>query len=329
MRYAAILGLALFLCGSAFAQTKAQPVPKPDRFEIGRDTFFDFGPPLDYYEVFVVRPAATGSSVTRILLTPVVDACFVPAKLEAVSAHLKESVSDLLGSLNPCEIPEKVLHREAKRCKNCLVFSGANVSMQVPCGVRTRVIKEKVLEQDWFEKFPNTPKNTQWTITLLERLDKAVGPGVMDEPMFPAAETAQPSDEIADSEIRASLASGKYDALFEGARDKPSDLYVAAQKRPAVPTVQIVRIDPLAPEVVVQPQYPAIGRLAHLEGSVSISFEVGFNGAPINLLLESGPQILYSSVTNALSGWKFAEGASGNKIHATFEFDLNCPHSSP
>ncbi len=327
MRYAAILVSALLLCGRSYGQVK-DPAIEPDRFEIGRDTFFDFGPPLDYYEIFIVRPAVTGSLVTRILLTPPVDVCFVPAKLEVGSAPLKESVSELLGPVNPCAIPEKDLHREEKRCKNCLVFSGADVSMQVPCGARTRVIKAKVLEQDWFEKFPNTPKNTLWTMTLLDRLDKAVGPGVMEKPMFPTAEAAEQSDQVLDSEIRTNLASGKYDGLFEGARDKPSDLYVAAQKRPAVPTVRVVSIEPLAPELLVQPKYPAIGRLAHIEGSVSVSFEVGFNGAPMNLLLESGSKFLYAPVENAVNGWRFPERASGQKIHATFQFDLNC-HRPP
>ncbi|HXX46336.1 MAG TPA: energy transducer TonB [Candidatus Acidoferrales bacterium] len=324
-----ILVSALVLCGSALAQTEVQPTPEPDRFDVGRDTFFDFGPPFNYYEVFIVRPAAAGSSVTRILLTPVVDACFLPAKVEAGSARLEESVSDLLGPINPCEIPEKVLRQEEKRCKNCLVFSGANVSMQVPCGAGSRVIKAKVLEQDWFEKFPNTPKNTQWTMTLLERLDKAIGPGVMDKPTFPAAAAGQPSDAILDPEIRSNLASGKYDALFEGASDKPSDLYVAAQKQPVVPTARVLSVEPLNPETLVQPEFPPLARLAHFEGSISVTFEVGFNGAPINLMLESGPSLLYGAAMNAVKQWRFPESASGQRVHATFEFKTNCPRTSP
>ncbi len=46
------------------------------------------------------------------------------------------------------------------------------------------VINAKILEKDWFDKSPNTPKNTQWTLALLQRLDKAIGPGVMDKPIF-------------------------------------------------------------------------------------------------------------------------------------------------
>lgn len=301
----------------------------PDRFEIGRDTFFDFGPPLDYYEVFLVRPAATRSSVTRILLTPPVDVCFLPAKLEVSSAPLNESVSDLLGPVNPCAIPEKVLHQEAKRCKKCLVFSGANVSMQVPCGAQTRIIKAKVLEQDWFEKSPNTPKNTLWSINLLNRLDNAVGPGVMQKPAFPTFEAARPSDEISDPEIRSDLASGKYDGLFEGARDKPSDLYIAAQKRPVVPTVRVVSIEPLAPEAIIAPQYPAIAKMAHFGGAISVSFEVGVNGVPINLMPESDAPLLYGAVTNAVTQWRFPQSATGRRVQATFQFNLNCPNSSP
>jgi len=319
-----ILISALALCAPSFAQKKSEIPAEPDRFEIGRDTFFDFGPPFDYYEIFVVRPADTGSVATRILLTPPTDACFVPAKLEVGSAPLKESVSDLLGPENPCAIPERALHKEEERCKHCLVFSGADVSMQVPCGTRTRVIKARVLEQDWFEKFPNTPKNTLWTMTLVDHLDKAVGPGVMEKPMFPGAEPAQPSDEVLDSEVREKLASGKYDLLFEGARDKASELYVAAQKPPVIPAVRVVSVDPLDPETLVLPEYPPIARMIHFDGSISVSFEIGFNGVPISFMLENGPQLLYGAVTNAVTRWHFPQSAAGQRIYATFQFDSNC-----
>ncbi|HXX19894.1 MAG TPA: hypothetical protein VEJ46_10870 [Candidatus Acidoferrum sp.] len=166
-------------------------------------------------------------------------------------------------------------------------------------------------------------------MTLLERLDKAVGPGVMEKPSFPTAEAAGPSDEILDPEIRTSLASGKYDALFEGTIDKPSDLYVAAQKRPAVPTVQAVSIEPASPETLVLPQYPAIARMVHFKGSISVGFEIGFNGVPINLMLENGPQFLYGTVTSAVAHWRFPQSASGQRVHATFQFDSNCPRPSP
>jgi hypothetical protein len=319
------------MCCPAFAQEqeKVPSMLQPDQFEIGRDTFFDFGPPFNYYEVFVVRPATIGSSVTRILLTPPVDACFVPAKLEVRSASLKESASDLLGAVNPCAIPEEALRKEANRCRNCLVFSGANVSMQVPCGARTRIIKAKVLEEDWFEKFPNTPPNTQWTMTLLDHLDHAIGPGVIEKPMFPAAEAANRSDEIGDPEIRSNLASGKYDALFEGASDRISELYLAAQKSPVIPTARVVSVEPFNPKTLVPPEFPPIARLVHLEGTVSVRFDVGLDGAPTKLRQESGPRLLYSSATKALQQWRFPESAVGQQIHAIFEFKTNCPRSSP
>jgi TonB family protein len=326
MRMLAGLAICSAFCATSQAQDKkAGGADLPDRFEVGRHTFFDFGPPNDYYEIFIIRPALNGTStVARVLLTPRAS-CLAPAKTEFTTARLDAPVAELLKRENPCAIPEKDLQREAKRCKHCLVFSGANVSMQVVCGSRTRIINAKVLEQDWFEKTPNTPPNTRWTMDLLDRLDKATGPGVMDKPMFQMEAGAGPSATIPDDEISNDLSSGKYDGLFADAPDKASALYLASQQRPADPVVRVVTVEPVAPVTVVQPRYPPIARLAHVEGLVSVSFDVNSSGSPENLSVEGGPGLLYGSVTTAVQAWTFPVTSAGQRIHATIQFDANCP----
>ena len=90
----------------------------------------------------------------------------------------------LLGDKNPCTIPEKALGRESKPCKKYSVFSGADVVLRVRCGTLTRLIRTDILEKDWFDASPHTPEQTSWTMQLLGRLDDAVGPGIMDRPIF-------------------------------------------------------------------------------------------------------------------------------------------------
>jgi len=326
MRILASVAVFLALCTAPQAQTKkAGDADLPDRFEIGRHTFFDFGPPNDYYEIFIVRPALNGTStVARILLTPRAS-CLAPAKTEFTTARLDAPMADLLKRENPCTIPENDLHREAKRCKHCPVFSGATVAMQVPCGSRTRIINAKVLEQDWFEKTPNTPRNTRWTMDLLDRLDKATGPGVMEKPLFQVDAAGGASVAIPDDEISHDLSSGKYDGLFADAPDKASALYLASQQRPADPVVQVVTVEPVAPVTVVQPRYPLIARLAHVEGLVSVSFDVNAAGSPENLSFEGGPGLLYGAATTAVQAWTFPVSSAGQRVHATIQFDANCP----
>lgn len=54
----------------------AGPRPKkpkplmPDRFLIGRRTFFDFGPPFEFFEIISVRTTGGGTLVERIQVTP-------------------------------------------------------------------------------------------------------------------------------------------------------------------------------------------------------------------------------------------------------------------
>jgi hypothetical protein len=327
-----LAGIAMFLafCAAPKAQDqKAGASNLPDRFEIGRRTYFDFGPPFNYYEIMVIRPAADGTAtVARVLLTPPGNACMVPAKAEFAEARLDAAVGDLLKPVNPCTIPERDLHREEKRCKHCSNFSGAEVSMQVPCGSRSRVISAKVLEKDWFDKAPDTPKNTLRTLELLQRLDKAIGPGVMEKPAFQVGIDTGPPAEIPDPEILSDLTAGKYDGLFSGAPDKPSALYVASQKRPPAPVVRVVTVEPISPDVIVQPQYSPIARLANVEGVVSVSFEVQENGMPGILVLEGEP-LLYGVVRTAVESWKFPAAATGRQIRATIEFKSNCTSPTP
>jgi hypothetical protein len=68
MRYG-VFACAALLFTPALAQ-KPPSAPQPTQFEVGRRTFFDFGPPFNYYEILVVRPTAEGVSVERITLTP-------------------------------------------------------------------------------------------------------------------------------------------------------------------------------------------------------------------------------------------------------------------
>ena len=297
----------------------------PKEFVIGRHTFFDFGPPHDFYEVFVVRPAGNGAAVDRITLTPVAVACYLPAKVEAATATLDESVESLLGSSNPCAIPEKELRRELKRCKHCSVFSGANVTMQVSCGALTRLIRSNVLEQDWFEAHPNTPKNTFWTMKLLGRLDQAMGPGVMEKPMFPISQDGPEEQMALDPAIRKILEDGGYDALFPGAPDKASDLFRTAQIEQPKPAVRLKSVFPAHPEPLDLPSYPLIARLARVHGTVEVSGIIGPTGTPTLLAVESGPPLLRRIATNAVSQWRFPAEDSGQLMHAMIYFDLNCP----
>src|SRR5216684_7277881 len=146
---ACVLGCVLaIMCHSALPQSRQSSPAQPEQFEIGRHTFVDFGPPFNFYELFIVRRAGDGSSIERITITPAGNECITPEKVETKSATTSDTVASLLGSTNPCTIPEKALRRELKRRKKGLAFSGANVVMQVQCGAKTRLIRSDILDKD-------------------------------------------------------------------------------------------------------------------------------------------------------------------------------------
>jgi hypothetical protein len=171
MRYGLLICILAISASIAPSQADAPVSDKNAQFIIGRRTFFDFGPPFDFYELFVVETNARGgASIERITLTPPGDACVLPAKIEAVITSVDESPAQLLGTKSPCRIPEKKLRSELKRCKHCPVFSGANVSFQVQCGAKVRIIRADILDKDMFDPKVNTPEYTAWTMQLLGRI---------------------------------------------------------------------------------------------------------------------------------------------------------------
>jgi hypothetical protein len=323
-----VIAFAVFgLCGCLLAQDRHEP-SLPDQFVIGRHTFIDVGPPNDFYEILLVRPASNGSSIERITLTPATDECFQPAKVEVAVGSLDESVAALLGRTDPCSIPEKELRRERKRCKKCLVFSGANAAMQVQCGPHTRIVHADILDRDMFDPAPNTPEYTTWTMQLLSRLDNAVGPGVWDRPMFAIPGEEKRDAPTQDSEALRDISTGKYDLLFHGAPAKLSDLYSAAQILPPVPTIRLVSSTPLQPEAFVPPGYPPLAKITHVGGPVKFTLDVNADGSVANFKVESGHPMLLGVTEKIVSSWRFPKDAVGQKINAVIDFATNCPRGS-
>jgi TonB family protein len=317
------LTIVLFFC--CWITADSQSVPTIASFEIGQHTFFDFGPPSDFYEMFLVKRAPDGSSIERITLTPAVDSCTQVAKVEIATGAIRESIADLLGNTNPCAIPEKELRRERKRCKHCLVFSGANVGMQIQCGGTLRIIRADVLDRDMFDPAPNTPEHTSWTMRLLSQIDGAVGPGVIDRPAFAIQGKEETAAPIQESETLHDIGVGKYDDLFEGAPDKPSELFRASQIPPPVPTVHLISSEPFHPENFVQPGYPPLARLARIQGTVSFAVDVNPDGTAANFTVLSGHPMLRPASEKAVRGWTFSKDAAGQRIQSAVEFVTNCP----
>ncbi len=139
--------------------------------------------------------------------------------------------------------------------------------MQVNCGGETRLIRADILDRDVFDPAIKTPQNTNWTMGLLNKLEKAAGPGVMDKPTFSeiGEKTTTPSlFGQEESEALKELAEGRFNGLFPAASPKVSDLFQQTQTAPvAHPTVTIKEIKPRAPENPILPKYPPIALMTH------------------------------------------------------------------
>jgi hypothetical protein len=269
-----LIGVSLVLASSgASCQLPASSAPPVNEFAVGVYSFIDVGPPFDFYEVYLVKATDQGSLIERVNVTPAGDACTQPPQVAFASRSSSKSISELLGGVDPCAIPEKKLHTEVKRCKNCLVFSGAHVKMDLECAGRPRLIKSDILDKDMFDPAPKTPEYTSWTMGLLGRLGDGFGPGVWDKPIFQTGDPEQSSAAKPDVPLADDFRSGRYDELFEGSSEKLSELYRSAEDSPPYvgPTVRLVSSLPAQPEAPNMPKYPPIARAAHVQGEVKVT----------------------------------------------------------
>jgi TonB family protein len=318
--------MMLFFALYGMAKDRNHNTPYPDHFEIGRRTFFDFGPPFNYYNLYIVRPAGMGSTVERISLTPGGGSCMVPPKTEVSNAVLHESISELLENKNPCSIPEKELKKEQKRCKKCLVFSGAEVVMQVQCGDSIRLIHSSVFDRDWFDPNSRTPDQTSWTMRLLRSLDKASGPTEMEKPIFPGSGPVEESNSTThiSTSVRDDLAAGLYDPLFGSASQKASEIYRESQTAPPPPSIKIDSVVPYGPDNVILPSYPPIARAANIGGNVALVLSVDQTGHVSDVKVESGHPMLKEAAKQAVMKWRFPVAEKSQDVRATIKFEPNC-----
>jgi TonB family protein len=318
--------LAILMPGIAGAQA-AQP-GFPNQVLLGRHTFFDFGPPSDFYEVLSLKDQGYSTSVERILVTPAGNACIQPPTVETKIANIGKPLAEIMQGKNPCNIPEKALQQERKRCKHCLNFSGVNVTLSVSCEKGDRQIRADILDKDLFDRSAKTPPNTSWTMAVLAQIDGSLGPGVMDKPVFsvdaPNPDRPNPSD----SAMLESLKNGKYDGLFDSDK-KVSEIYRESLEPSRLPSVEIIGMKPTVPLSAEPPRYPPIARAAHVEGEVSISFEVSPIGKVEQLSFGSGPELLRHTVIDTVTKWQFPESADAHHEEGKIAFRLNCPQTRP
>jgi hypothetical protein len=320
-----VIALALLLVFAATARPKEGKTvpPVPDHFVIGRDTFFDFGPPFHYIELLFVSSDGDATSIERVMLTAG-DKCTLDPKVEVAKASMKQSVAELFGTTNPCKIPERDLHRELKRRKHDLVFSGANISMQVQCGGQSRIIRSDILDRDMFDPHAGTPEYTSWTMRVLGQLDQAIGPGAMEKPMITLPEDSTVPPQPPDSPMFQEIGEGKYDSLFPSTTDKPSQIYLSTKNPIPSPTVTFLKASPIQPIVAPMPEYPPIARLAGVEGDFTFMVDVQPDGRTINFEVEQGPPLLRLAVEKASHDWIFPKQAAGQHVVVTVQFAINC-----
>lgn len=323
------VGLVLLISDVCIAQDHRNSEKFPTEVVIGRDSFIDIGPPFNYYDLTFLVADGDETDVERVSLTPPADSCFLPAEIRTVHVVLHETLSSLLQATNPCSIPEKALKTEMKRRNEGLpVFSGMNVSMQVQCADKNRVIRADILDRDIFDEHPRTPQYTAWSQALFETLDQATGNRPWDTPIVAVAGRVSSMRSTSESTNMQAIADGKYDAIFGKASDRPSELYRLAQSVLHQPLIELTKSDPVRPVTYVDPVYPPIAKVAHVHGMIEFHLAVDNDGATENITIDSGPKLLWKAAIDAIAKWKFSTNDTGKSVSGSIRFGLNCAADS-
>ncbi len=304
------------------ALARDKVAPQPQEFEVALHTFFDFGPPTDFYQIYLVRRNEMGSSIERVTLTPPGGSCIQPATVEVETSTLSDSPQALLANVNPCQIPEKELHREVKRCKKCLTFSGADVRLRVQCGDKSRIINTKILDRDIYDSRSKTPSHTSWSMQLMSSLDKSLGSSVSDRPVFATGDP--PPTNLPESSLLKEVGAAKYDSLFAGSPDKPSDVYRMAKTPIPKPEISITLNPEVPTESLVKPTYPPIARLANIDGIVHVKFQIAQDGSTDAVMIEDGHPMLRPATEQVVRTWRFAKDPGHREVQAAISFKSNC-----
>ena len=299
----------------------------PESLVIARDTFWDVGPPFDYYDLTQITEISDGLALDQVLVTPHGQACLQPATIEERSVVLHETMSELLEGRNPCAIPEKDLHREIKRCKKCLVFSGVNLTMEATCSGKDRQLRMDILDRDIYDNRTATPTNTSWSMRVLSTLNDSLGPGSEAKPRFQMSPTA--SHAVPNTPLVSAIRGGRYDDLFGNDSGVSKIVDEASQAPPSPPSVAIESVtpSPISPDL---PKYPPIARAARVEGLVHARFEVTAEGKAQGIVFqdEAHLKMLEGAVSEAVSKWNFPELTWGKSGALAIRFALNCHDDS-
>jgi hypothetical protein len=322
-----VAAILVWACGISAAQSRSAAMP--ESIVIARDTFWDLGPPFNYYDLIQIIKTADGLSLDQVLVTPHGVACMQPATVEERSVVLHKSMSELLQGRNPCAIPEKDLHRENTRCKKCLVFSGVNVTMRASCGGADRQLRMNILDRDVYDNRTPTPENTSWSMRILSELADSLGPGSEAKPIFQMSPVTP--NPVPNTQLVSAIRDGQFDTLFAENSGVSQIVHEAELPSQPPPSVAIVSVTPSLPTSSDLPRYPPIGVAARVEGIVQATFDISADGKVQNIVFVNAPRLkmLETGVSDIVSKWSFPQSAWGKIGSVDFRFNLNCKTANP
>jgi hypothetical protein len=309
-------------------------------------SFWDNGPDWDYH---IIEVKADGSAaVVRDVLVisthpPCGPSCTVKAKIKRVP---NTTPAALVGDNNPCAIDVRELVKELHRTKRALkrtpLFTTADFGIVATCGGENVLLRFPMLA------FPFSPHGSP-RVTRAYGLISDIEQQVFDTSqvfttaaqtkVFEGLEGSKPSadDEVLGASILPELRSGVFDqALWDDCR-KPScagqgmkrvlETYVPPEER-RQPRVSWIDRPGYACAECALPDYPAIARLARVEGNVTLDLAVDEgSGRVLDATPLSGPPVLLGAAVSAAKGWRFqpeSKHAHLGKSRATIRFAMNC-----
>jgi protein TonB len=160
------------------------------------------------------------------------------------------------------------------------------------------------------------------TVTPQIKVPTYEAPKVIPKEAPPSAAEAAPqvTDNSAIGGVPGGVAGGILGGVLGGTGTAPGP--------PPPPVNKVVRVggDVKAPALVqkVDPAYPAVARVAHVEGTVVISAVIDKTGNVVSEHVVSGPELLAQAALNAVKQWKYQPTyLNGQPVDLAMEVTVN------
>jgi TonB family protein len=312
--------LTFFVCsGPQFAQNKLELTSLYIAAHVVSDAA-----PFWFEYLLDISPEGEGSRVRHVRIAPVASFCPSNVTIRGLEKSLNVP-PNRLSTVSLCSMSINDYNRSVSRFtkKQAAIFDTVGYTVAAHCGKDERTFHVPYLETFDFEGFRKASPSAAAIVGLYSDIEKQVSPNE------PINGTEHPRDyelQLTGQSFLPDLLSGHFDGAFDKGRLQEMLQQYQGPLKSVEPVPALVDAGKWAFVKLIDPEYPAVARMARIQGKVVLELKVDSNtGKVADVKVLSGPDLLQESATRAAEQWLFSPDQDlPPKITVTLDYSLAC-----